>query len=208
MVALATPVMAAAAAVEVRVEQRDGAPLDGVVVAALPLDGRPLPAPAPAVMDQRDRRFVPQILVVQRGARVDFTNSDSVSHHVYSFSPVQRFQLFLPKGEPPPALAFERAGVVTLGCNLHDWMLGYVVVVDTPYFAKTAAGGVARLGALPAGRYRIELWHPRVTDGEERLRREVQIGDRPPAAWTLRLERPLLPSREQEPSFQDYGGGG
>jgi plastocyanin len=204
----ATPAMAAAAAVEVRVEQRDGAPLADVVVAALPLAGGPLAPPAPAVMDQRDRRFVPQILVVQRGARVAFANSDSVSHHVYSFSPVQRLQLFLPKGEPPPAIDFEHAGVVTLGCNLHDWMLGYIAIVDTPYFTKTDAAGAARLRDLPAGRYRLELWHPRVTDSDERLRHEVDLGAAAAPPWRLRLEQPLLPSREQEPAFQEYGGGG
>jgi plastocyanin len=198
-----------AAGVAVVVEQRDGAPLADAVLAAHPLDGAPAPAARPAVMDQRGRKFVPRVLVVQRGSSVRFTNSDTVTHHVYSFSPTRKFQLYLEKPNPAPEVVFDRAGVVTLGCNLHDWMLGYVVVVDTPHFGKTGADGRLELGPLAPGRYRLELWHPRVTDDGARLRHEIDL--EPGAAgrsgeWRVRLERPLLPSREQEPAFREYAG--
>ena len=88
-----------AARVELTLQQPNGRPLAGAVLYALPLDGRRLPPPASAVMDQRDRRFVPQILPVQTGAAVSFPNTDSISHHVYSFSPPKRFELYLPKNE-------------------------------------------------------------------------------------------------------------
>ena len=158
-----------------------------------------------AVMNQRHRKFVPHVLVVQTHARVVFRNSDDVSHHVYSFSPAKRFQLYLAKGEPEKTVVFDQPGVVTLGCNLHDWMLGYILVVDTPWFAKTDASGRASLPDLAPGRYRLEVWHPRATDAPQALARDVEVRGAAPAVWDLRLARPLLPARDQTPGLADYG---
>ena len=91
--------------------------------------------PATAAMDQRDQRFVPHLLIVQKGAVVEFPNSDAVAHHVYSFSKPNNFELPLYKGSPPDPVLFQHEGIVTLGCNIHDSMLGYIVVVDTDVFA-------------------------------------------------------------------------
>src|SRR5581483_347477 len=121
----------------------------------VPTETRRLPAPQPAVMDQQNRRFVPAILPVQTGAQVSFPNTDSISHHVYSFSPAKRFELYLPKGEHGSQVTFDRPGVVALGCNIHDWMLAYILVVDTPWFTQTDRNGRAELGELPAGGYRL-----------------------------------------------------
>ena len=195
---------APAASVSLLLLQSDGRPLANAVLAAVPLDGRPLPPPANAVMDQRQRRFAPQILPVQTRARVTFPNSDNVSHHVYSFSTAKRFQLYLTKGEAPKEVTFDRPGVVTLGCNLHDWMLGYILVVDTPYFAVTDDNGRARVGGLAAGAYRLEVWHPRFPDPKVRYAREVRLEDGKPEVWDLHLERPLLPARDQKPGFVEY----
>ena len=198
-----------AARVELRLRQPSGRPLAGAVLYAVPLDGRRLPPPAPAVMDQRDRRFVPQILPVQTGAAVSFPNTDSISHHVYSFSPAKRFELYLPKQERNQGgrgapLTFDQAGVVALGCNIHDWMLAYILVVDTPWFAKADPQGLAVLADLPAGRYRLVVWHPRITDGEAGLQREARLAGEAAETWQLDLRSPLLPARDQEPGFKDY----
>jgi plastocyanin len=193
-----------AAAAEVQLLQQDGKPVPEAVLVVYAVDGRALPAPAPAVMDQRDRRFVPRVLPVQTGAEVTFPNSDNVSHHVYSFSPPKRFQLYLAKGGSPQSVVFDRAGVETLGCNLHDWMLGYILVVDTPYFAVTDEHGRARVGGLVAGAYRLEVWHPRFPDPKARYAREATLEEGKPAIWELRLERPLLPARDQKPGFVEY----
>jgi hypothetical protein len=194
---------AAAARVELQLRQPDGRPLVAAVLYALPVPARRLPPPAPAVMDQRDRRFVPGILAVQTGAEVSFPNTDSISHHVYSFSPAKRFEIYLAKGEIHPPVRFDRPGVVALGCNIHDWMLAYILVVDSPWFAQTDARGVAVLPDLPPGRYRLVTWHPRIGEREQGLEREVEVG---PAGerWELRLRAPLLRARDQEPGFADY----
>lgn len=110
-------------------------------------------------MDQIDKEFVPLVVPVQVGAAVSFPNKDNIRHHVYSFSPAKRFELKLYSGVPAKPVVFDRPGPVTLGCNIHDWMVGYIYVVDTPWFGKTSADGVASF-ELPAGDYVVKVWHP------------------------------------------------
>jgi hypothetical protein len=91
-----------------------------------------------------------------------------------------------------------------MGCNLHDWMLAYILVVDTPWFAQTDAEGRATLPDLPAGGYRLVVWHPRIAEREQGLSREVRLSAATVEAWQLRLRGALLPARDQEPGFADY----
>jgi plastocyanin len=147
------------ATITARVSDARGRVVNDAVVYAVP-EGRPLPlARKTAVMDQRNRMFVPHVLPVQTGTAVHFPNSDDVRHHVYSFSAAKTFQLPLYKGRPANPELFDRAGVATLGCNIHDQMSAFIVVVDTPYFAKTA-NGLAELADVDAGRYTIRVWYP------------------------------------------------
>lgn len=163
--------------VEVFVADRDGNPVADVAVYAIkPGAGNTLATPsAHAVMDQKDKQFVPHLLVVQTGTPVDFPNSDTVTHHVYSFSHPNKFMLPMYKGEQPPPVTFEYSGVVSLGCNIHDHMLGYILVVDTDVFTKTDALGRASLSLDDPGDYEIRIWSPRIRDGEELLSRWVPI---------------------------------
>lgn len=152
-----------AATITVQVTDARGRAVHDAVVYAEP-EGRQLPlARRTAVMDQRNRQFVPHVLVVQTGTAVQFPNSDDVRHHVYSFSPAKTFQLPLYKGTPQNPEIFDRAGIVTLGCNIHDQMSAFIVVVDTPYFAKTV-NGAATLSDVDAGRYTIQVWYPDMRD--------------------------------------------
>ena len=111
-------------------------------------------------MDQKNRMFIPHVLAVQTGTAVRFPNSDDIRHHVYSFSPAKQFQLPLYKGTPANPEVFDKAGVVTLGCNIHDQMSAFIVIVDTPHFAITAANGRASLRDVGAGRYTLRIWYP------------------------------------------------
>jgi plastocyanin len=113
-----------------------------------------------AEIQQIDREFVPYITVIQAGTTVTFPNRDPILHHVYSFSPAKSFEIKLYKGGSPSEVLFDKPGVVTLGCNIHDWMIGYVLVVPTPHFGKTDARGNVRLHDLPAGAYEVHAWHP------------------------------------------------
>jgi plastocyanin len=148
-----------AATIEAVVQDGRGAVRDAVVW-AIP-ESRPVPLlKKTAVMEQKNRAFIPHVLPVQTGTAVRFPNLDDVQHHVYSFSPAKPFQLPLYKGNPPSPVVFEKPGIVTLGCNIHDQMSAYIVVVDTPYFEKTAANGHAALRDLEPGRYSVHAWAP------------------------------------------------
>src|SRR5438309_1350710 len=130
------------ATLAVAVQTSDGRPLAGAVLTIHALSGTDRPAaPVNAVMDQVNRAFSPDLLVIPPGSTVEFPNSDSVSHQIYSFSAAKKFQLPLYHGKPYPPVHFDQAGVVTLGCNIHDEMLAYVLVTDAPLFGRTDTTG-------------------------------------------------------------------
>ncbi len=203
--ALAPAAGVRAATLVITVQAADGRPLQGVVVAARSLDPQaPRPAPIKAVMDQIDRTFTPDLLVIPVGSTVTFPNTDRVSHQIYSFSPAKRFQLPLYRGTPYPPVHFDQAGVVTLGCNIHDEMVGYLVVTDAPYYGRTDARG-AWTADVAQGRYRIAVWHPRMRDSEADLERELTVGASDRAALTLRLAKALQPAPlSDRPHSWDY----
>lgn len=163
LIALASALVAAD--LEVMVTDSSGKPVADAVAYALPLDGQILPevSATPAELEQINKEFRPHVTVVQTGGTVIFPNRDSIAHHVYSFSEAKKFELPLYSGVPAP-IKFEKAGVVTLGCNIHDWMKAYIMVVDTPFFAVSKADGRIELKNLPEGKWRVEFWHPRQKD--------------------------------------------
>jgi plastocyanin len=158
------------------------------------------------VVDQRDKTFVPAVTVIQVGTEVTFPNNDTVSHHVYSFAQPNAFEVPLYKGSVNPTVRFEHAGIVTLGCNIHDSMLGYIVVVDTPFFAKTDRDGRVAWPTLRAGFYQVWMW-----SAELNAARGQQVGTlvvaTQPAAETLRLAtrlRSTAPRAAGSLSWSDY----
>jgi plastocyanin len=161
-------------------------------------------APATAVMDQRNLAFVPPILVVAVGTSVQFPNNDTVSHQVYSFSSAKKFQLPLYKGERHAPVTFDRDGLVVLGCNIHDEMVGYIYVTDAPFFGKTDAVGMLRLQNLPAGDYRIAVWSPFITDPPPTLIRNVHVSAHEVTAGQVRLARELRARPEPRPRRRDW----
>ena len=156
---------AGAATLEALVRTPAGKPLADAAVVLEPLAPARLPATAStrrarATIEQRGAEFIPFVTVVQAGTPVDFPNNDTVRHHVYSFSQPKRFEIKLYAGKPGQPITFDKPGEVDIGCNIHDWMEAHVLVVESPYFGKTAADGQVRIPNLPAGRYRLQLWHP------------------------------------------------
>src|SRR3984893_6428114 len=184
---------ALAATLLVAVQTPDGRPLAGAVLTVHALNGNSRPAaPVNAVMDQVDRAFVPDVLVIPAGSTVEFPNSDSVSHQIYSFSAAKKFQLPLYRGKRYPPVLFDQVGFVTLGCNIHDSMLAYVLVTDAPYFGRTDSTGSWSVD-LPRGTYKVTVWHPRMRENAE-LGREVPIGDTERTAVAVRLAKPFQPA--------------
>jgi plastocyanin len=189
-----------AAPLTVTVLLPDGRPLTGVVVTASPTTAPAHAAtPVQAIMDQVDKAFVPDLLVIPSGSTVGFPNSDSISHQIYSFSPAKRFQLPLYRGKPYPPVVFDQPGVVTLGCNIHDSMLAYVVVTDAPFFGRTNTRG-SWTSEVAQGRYQVTIWHPRLRDSDPRvLQGEVSVTEPNGATLTLHLAKPLKPAPLEGP---------
>lgn len=104
------------------------------------------------------------VSVVQAGASVTFPNKDNIEHDVYSFSPPKRFELNLYHGIPANPVVFDKPGLVVMGCNIHDSMVAYLLIVETPWFAKTDASGAAIIDNLPADAYKVIAWHFRQSD--------------------------------------------
>lgn len=163
--ALATP-GAHAAPVEVQVSDDNGRPLAGAVVFLESPEAREAARPLPQVeVTQVERQFQPQVNVVTVGTAVNFPNRDTVRHHVYSFSATKKFEIKLYVGTPTAPVVFDRTGIAVLGCNIHDTMVAWVVVVDTPWFGRTGADGRLRLPHVPAGNYRLRTWHASLVAG-------------------------------------------
>jgi plastocyanin len=157
------------------VQDDAGKPVKDAVVYAVNLDtSAPVPRTVQdAVMDQQDEEFVPYVLPIQAGTTVYFPNKDKIRHHVYSLFTPKKFELMLHKGTPPAPVLFDKPGVVVLGCNIHDWMIAYIFVLETPWFAKTGEDGKAELRNLPPGTYEVRAWHPRMKETAESTGKRV-----------------------------------
>jgi plastocyanin len=176
--ALAWPGLALAAAVQVQVSDAAGRPLADAVVLVEPLDTKVAVQPlASAEVAQERRQFVPTVSVITVGSKVQFPNRDSVRHHVYSFSDAKKFEIKLYVGKPEAPLSFDKAGIVVLGCNIHDQMAAWIVVSDTPWYGQSGADGRVALADVPAGRYRVRTWHPALPPGSAGLEQALTVGN-------------------------------
>lgn len=191
---------------QVLVKDHHGKPVQDAVILAVPVDAKnALRAKPPAdSIDQVDKQFVPYVKPVFVGAVVRFPNSDNIRHQVYSFSAPKKFELPLYGGTSAQPVVFDKPGVVVLGCNIHDWMIGYIYVSETPFFAKTDAAGAAVLSDLPPGEYTVRVWHPNMEGNEEATTRHLTLGDAGPAEWRLNLKPALRIPRVTGASSPSY----
>lgn len=153
-----------------------GEPLAAVAVILEPATPPPAVSGRRSSIDQLNRRFTPQLSIVQVGTSVDFPNSDNVRHHVYSFSPAKTFDLKLYAGRGAPPVTFDRPGLVVLGCNIHDSMVGFIIVTASPHFALSGTNGRATLD-VPPGRYALRVWSPALEVAPPR--RALVVGNAP-----------------------------
>lgn len=168
---------AAAATLQVQVQDANGKPLPEAAVFLESREARLLAKPLQgAEMVQKAKQFDPQVLVVPVGTAVAFPNRDTVRHHVYSFSPTKTFELKLYSGVPANPVVFDKAGIAVLGCNIHDAMTAWVVVVETPYFGRSGSNGVVALAQVPPGNYRLRVWHPGLAVGAAATDQALVVG--------------------------------
>lgn len=190
------------AGVDVVVVDRDGNAVANVVVFASGEGLMPDESRDSAVMEQVNQAFSPHILAVRRGESVAFPNNDPFAHHVYSFSRPNDFTQPLSKARNPAPVEFEHVGVVVVGCNIHDNMLGYILVLDAPVFSITDENGRARLDVAGAqSELTFEIWSPRIRDGKDATTRYVAVNNG--TRVEFRLQKKLRAEHSQD-SWSDY----
>jgi plastocyanin len=137
-----------------------------------------------ADLAQKNKAFLPTLRVIQTGTAVNFPNLDTVRHHVYSFSPIKTFEIKLYAGTPAAPVVFDKPGTATMGCNIHDRMLAYIHVVDTPYFGVTDAQGQLSLD-VPPGEHRIQIWTPAMGEAQAGIEQALKTS---PAPAVIRIK--------------------
>lgn len=195
--------------VQVKIVAKDGTPLSNIVVSITPetkmteTQSSANKTPKKATMQQINQRFVPHILTVNKGTLVEFPNTDTVKHHVYSFSPAKTFEISIQAKLSKAGVLFDQAGIVELGCNIHDWMLGYIYVADSDIYGKTDQNGIFTSTIKSAG-YTINIWHPRLKEKEILHEHSINVDSNAHnKVFTIQVNTDLLPSFSE---FDKVGG--
>jgi len=192
-VAALTAVPLAAAPLTVRVLDTRGHPVADAVVTLRPQRAaHPAHSDGPYVMAQQNMQFHPFVLVVPMGATVSFPNRDSTKHDVYSFSPTKPFELKLFAKDQTRSVHFDKAGIVALGCNIHDQMTGFIVVTDSEWTAKTDGRGIVTFADAPDQPGRLTVWHPYLRAPGNSVVKSIPAGDRG-ESFTVALRPPPMP---------------
>lgn len=175
--------------VTIQVSDAQGKPLANAVVFLKSPDliarSKPLNK---AEIAQQDRTFIPNVQVITLGTAVDFPNRDDVRHHVYSFSPAKAFELKLYIGKPEAPIVFDKVGIVELGCNIHDSMLGWVLVNDSPIYGNTDEAGYVSFDVTPNDALSVDVWHRNFPYGAPYETFSLTADDQPP--YILSLQTP------------------
>jgi plastocyanin len=192
--------MSAAHAAElgVRISSTRGAPVADAVVSVTPQGAAVAVVrepPATHIIDQKDETFIPFVEIFRPGDSVVFRNSDQTRHHVYSFAPARQFEFVLTSGQSSAPLRLEHAGVVAVGCNIHDRMITYLYIGDAPWMTRSGADGYAVV-ALPPGDYDVSVWHPQLRPGQAPPQQTLHIAEAGEAR-ELDFKLSLLPDPRQ-----------
>lgn len=197
----ALPFIAQAEPLQVRVTDVDGRPVGNVVVYLQNHETGAMPQTQHAhEIRQEDKKFAPYVSVVRQHEEIVFTNHDDITHHMYSFNGPARFDFRLQPEEGSTVADFAEPGVIAMGCNIHDWMSGYVMVVDTPFYALTDDAGLATFADVPANEYHLVAWHPQMAKDEAA---DLHVALPVAAGITLQLTRPMAPIPSQK-SLDDF----
>lgn len=174
---------------EIKVTNPDGSAVDTMVIFAEPIGFNPPDKVSEKVeIAQEEWAFNPFMTVVQRQDEVEFINRDDFTHHIYSISGNNRFSFKLtPKSSNSitPELNDNSVAQIAMGCNIHDWMSGYILVVDTPYFDKTNESGVTQFELTQTGSYKVTLWHPQLASENNLLSQTIDVQKDVTIEWKL-----------------------
>jgi plastocyanin len=203
---VALPVLGQAEPLQVHITDVDGNSVSNVVVYLQNHETAAMPqAHHNHEIEQRDKMFAPYVSVVRQHEAVVFTNHDDITHHVYSFNAPARFDFRLQRDASNSVTEFAEPGVIAMGCNIHDWMSGYVMVVDTPFYTVTDEQGIAMFADVPASEYQLVAWHPQMAKDEVADRHVVIAAA---SAINLQFTRPMapIPSQKSQDDFDFLEG--
>jgi plastocyanin len=188
--------------VQVFVNNKNGQALADMVVYLEPLEGQKLEQSSKkVVVNQSGKSFSPYISVSQVNSEVDFVNQDDITHHIYSAGSDNKFSFKIRSGQTNTLAQFNQEAEVAMGCNIHDWMSGHLLVVNTPYFTKTNAQGQASFDVASNGKYKIVVWHPQLQSENNRLIKEEAILNNSVFSFTLQNEMSESPLQESDDDF-------
>ena len=150
---------------------------------------------------QQHKSFTPYISVMQLGSSVNFNNQDNITHHIYSPVGENKFSVKVRSGQQVTKNSFNNAGEVSMGCNIHDWMSGYMLIVNTPYFSKTDKNGNAEISINTPGQYNVIVWHPQMNDADKKLTQSINLTQS--MKVTMQLSKPMdtIPTQKSEDDF-------
>lgn len=187
--AMCIPSLVQSATLDINVLNPDRSGAASMILYAEPMDSQAPSLKASKIeITQKNRAFAPYITVMQRQDQVEFSNKDDFTHHIYSISGQNRFSFKLKAGESREMNKLKTtagAETIAMGCNIHDWMSGFILVLDTPYFAETDSQGHAVFELELMGKYRLTLWHPQLKTENNRLSRIVEVTDNQKIIWNL-----------------------
>ncbi|WP_372941114.1 hypothetical protein [Shewanella sp.] len=162
--------------------------------------------PVKAEVHQKDKRFSPYITVVQKGQEVAFVNQDDITHHIYSALGPKRFSFKLRNEQEQELILFEKSGHVSMGCNIHDWMSGHLLVVDTPFYAITDSQGQVVFDSLPEDDFTVQVWHPQLKLTDNQQSQTFHLPQEHPLTITLEAEFDSIPKQQSLDEFEFLEG--
>jgi plastocyanin len=170
-----------AAELTVRISANRGAPVADAVVTITPQAGTMTPVARPApetrIIDQKNETFIPYVEIFRPGDSIVFHNADHTRHHVYSFAPARQFEFVLTSGASSAPLQLAHAGVVAVGCNIHDQMIMYAYISDAPWIVRSGPDGRVVFDALPQGDFDVRVWHPQLRPGQPDPVQTLHVAD-------------------------------
>ena len=168
---------AQAAEIQIQLVDKKGKGVIEAYVELLAKDGSHRATAKEGIIDQVDKEFVPLISAIPKGTTITFPNSDNIQHQIYSFSKPKKFDLPLLAKNETKKITFENTGIVSLGCNIHDWMLSYIYIYESEFFATSNKEGVASFSNIPAGDYTLRIWSARMKSNSDFIIQDVTITD-------------------------------
>lgn len=196
------PIHALAQEIKITVLDHQQQPVADIVAYLEPLDDIKVePNNEGIEIGQLNKSFTPYISVMQKGSKVTFHNQDDITHHIYSPVGENKFSFKIRSGQSQLKQDFNQVGEIAMGCNIHDWMSGYLLVLDTPYFNKTNAEGVANINISEQGNYRLNIWHPQLMEENNKISMVVDTTEIQHHTFKLTKAMQTIPEQSNNDDF-------